>query len=136
MSKEKPKKEKLKGFPKIIASALESAQKNNKEKVEELIRGKRSRVVYNPKDGKWAALITIDKGIIDVKCIKNSPKKDLKRKKLLWWGYMEVAISDFMNARNISDFKWFLKMITSKAKIRGIPHVKLIGKIISLASQT
>ena len=107
LSKEKPKTERIRGFAKTISLAIEVAQKNKKEKVDELIKGKRSRVVFNPKDGKWAALITIDNGTINVKGIKNSPKNELKRKKLLWWGYMKAPIKDFMNAQNISSFKWF-----------------------------
>ena len=136
LSKEKPKTERIRGFAKTISLAIEVAQKNKKEKVDELIKGKRSRVVFNPKDGKWAALITIDNGSIDVKGIKNSPKNELKRKKLLWWGYMKAPIKDFMNAQNISSFKWFLRMITGRVKIRGIPHLRFISEIIGLAIPT
>ncbi|MFX1256541.1 MAG: hypothetical protein ACFFAN_01675 [Promethearchaeota archaeon] len=134
--KKEAKKKKLRGFANVIEKRLESAQKVHKKKVEELIKGLRSRVVYNPKDGKWAALITIDNGNITVEGIKNTPKENLSRKKLLWWGYMETSIQNFMNAEKISNFKWFLKMIRFNTKIRGIPHVRLIGDIIALSTQS
>jgi hypothetical protein len=135
MSQKAPKKEKLRGFASVIANALGVAQKINKEKVDELIKGKRTKVLFNPKDGKWAALITIDKGEIEVKGIKNTPKKSLKRKNLLWWGYLEAPMKYYLNAGNTSSFQWFLRMITWRTKLRGIPHLRFIGEITKLAGK-
>lgn len=132
--KKRIKKERLKGFAKTISSALNMALKLNEAKVKELIRGVRSRIVFNPKDGDWAALITIENDKIDVKGIDKRLSEDLvkKRKYLLWWGYLEAKVKDFMDTEK-SSFKWFLKMITFRAKLRGIPHVKLVQEIITSA---
>lgn len=134
MSEKSPKKERLRGFAATISNAIQLAQKMNKEKFDRMIEGKRTRVVYNPRDGKWAAIITIENGNVEVKGIKNNPKKNLKRKELLWWGFLDTSIKNFMNSQNISSFKWFLKIITFKAKFRGIPHVKFIGDLIALGT--
>jgi len=134
MIEKTPKKERLRGFAATISNAIQLAQKMNKERFDHMIEGKRTRVVYNPRDGKWAAVITLDKGNIEVQGIKNNPKEVLKRKNLLWWGYLETSIKNFMNATNTSSFKWFLKIITFKAKFRGIPHVRFIGDLIALAT--
>lgn len=130
--KERKKKERLKGFAKTISSALKTAQKLNEPKVKQLIRGVRSRIVFNPIDGDWAALITIENDNIDVKGIDKTSKEIFKRKYLLWWGYLEAKVEDFMDFEK-SSFKWFLKMITFRAKLRGIPHVKLVQNIITSA---
>jgi len=134
MIEKTPKKERLRGFAATISNAIQLAQKMNKERFDHMIEGKRTRVVYNPRDGKWAAVITLDKGNIEVQGIKNNPKEVLKRKNLLWWGYLETSTKNFMNATNTSSFKWFLKIITFKAKFRGIPHVRFIGDLIALAT--
>jgi len=132
--KERIKKERLKGFAKTISSALNTALKLNEPKVKQIIRGVRSRIIFNPKDGDWAALITIENDNIDVKGIDKSISKEiLKRKYLLWWGYLEAKVKDFMDTEK-SSFGWFLKMITFKAKLRGIPHVKLVQEIITSAT--
>lgn len=130
--KERIKKERLKGFAKTISSALNTAQKINEPKFKQLIRGVRSRIIFNPKDGDWAALITIENDNIDVKGIDKTSKEIFKRKYLLWWGYLEAKVEDFMDFGK-SSFKWFLKMITFKAKLRGIPHVKLVQELITSA---
>ncbi|MFX1393464.1 MAG: hypothetical protein ACFFAH_07805 [Promethearchaeota archaeon] len=131
--KERIKKDRVKGFAKTISSALNTAQKLNEAKVKEIIKGVRSRIIFNPKDGDWAALITIENDNIDVKGIDNTSKEVFKRKYLLWWGYLEAKVEDFMDTEK-SSFKWFLKMITFRAKLRGIPHVKLVQKIITSAT--
>ncbi len=130
--KERIKKERLKGFAKTISSALNTALKLNEPKVKQLIRGVRSRIVFNPKDGDWAALITIENDNIDVKGIDKTSKEIFKRKYLLWWGYLEAKVEDFMDFEK-SSFGWFLKMITFKCHLRGIPHVKLVQNIITSA---
>jgi len=132
--KERIKKERPKGFAKTISSALDAAQKMNEAKVKELIKGKRSRIIFNPKDGDWAALITIENDKIDVKGIDNTSKEVFKRKYLLWWGYLNAKVEDFMDVEKTS-FQWFLKMITFRVKLRGIPHVKLVQKIITSATE-
>lgn len=132
-SKEKIKKARLKGFAKTIATVINAAQKINEEKVKELIKGKRSITIFNPKDGDWAALITIENDQINVEGIQNSLKEVLKRKYLLWWGYVEAKTDDFMNYE-MSQFKWFIRMITFRAKLRGIPHVQLVRDIINSAT--
>ena len=127
--KERIKKERPKGFAKTISSALDAAQKMNEAKVKELIKGKRSRIIFNPKDGDWAALITIENDKIDVKGIDNTSKEVFKRKYLLWWGYLNAKVEDFMDVEKTS-FQWFLKIITFRVKLRGLPHIQLIRKII------
>ncbi len=68
MSEEENKK-KLRGFAKIVSKEVEPL--NSYDKFKEKYKDTEVKVLLNPKDGKEAALIVIDKGTIYVESIKN-----------------------------------------------------------------
>ncbi|MFW9898783.1 MAG: hypothetical protein ACFFDO_05930 [Candidatus Thorarchaeota archaeon] len=129
MSEEKPIRLKLRGFARTIGKSIDSVK--DTEECKFLIKGVRTRVLFNCLDGKWAALVTIKDGNITVEGIKNTPKKNLSRKKLYWWGYFEAKLEDFLSAGGWKTGKWIRKMVGGKVK--GASQIAIIGEILALA---
>ena len=129
MSEAKEKKPRLRGFAKTIGMAIDSVKDTEEGKM--IIKGEKTRVLFNPKDGKWAALVTINNDQVTVEGIKNSPKKNLSRKNLYWWGYFEATLEDFMKASNWKTGKWLRKM--AGGKVKGASQIEIVGKLIRLA---
>ena len=126
MSEKKPK---LKGFARTIGKSIESVK--NTEECKFIIKGIKTRVVFNCLDGKWAALITIKDDNISVEGIKNTPKKNLSRKNLYWWGYFEAKLEDFLKAGGWKTGKWLIKM--AGGKVKGPSQISIIAEILRLA---
>jgi hypothetical protein len=131
MIKMSEKKPKLRGFARTIGKSIESVK--NTEECKFIIKGVKTRVVFNCLDGKWAALITIKDDDITVEGIKNTPKKNLSRKKLYWWGYFEAKLVDFMGAGGWKTGKWLRKMVGGKVK--GPSQISIIAEILRLARE-
>ena len=129
MSDEKPKKPKLRGFARTIGNSIYSVK--DTEECKFIIKGVKTRVVFNCLDGKWAALITIKDDDITVEGIKNTPKKNLSRKKLFWWGYFEAKLAEFMSADGWKTGKWLRKM--AGGKVKGPSQISIIAEILRLA---
>jgi len=127
MSDEKPKK--LRGFAKTIGNALLSVKDTEECKL--IIKGVKTRVVFNCLDGSWAALVTIKDDDITVEGIKNKNKKNLSRKKLYWWGYFEARLEDFLKAGGWKTGKWLRKM--AGGKVKGASQIAIIAEILALA---
>ena len=74
MSEEKKKR--LRGFARIVSKQVEPLKENAKFK--ERFKDTEVKILLNAKDGKYAALLVIDKGTIHVEGFKNNPKKNLR----------------------------------------------------------
>ena len=79
------KKKKLRGFAGIVSKQVEPLKDN--EKFKERFKDTEVKVLLNAKDGKYAALLVIDKGTIYVEGMKNKPKKNLKKENR-WLGWV------------------------------------------------
>ena len=133
MIKMSEKKPKLRGFARTIGNSIDSVK--DTEECKFIIKGVKTRVLFNCLDGSWAALITIKDDNITVEGIKNKNKKDLTRKKLFWWGYFEAKLEDFLKAGGWKTGKWLRKM--AKGKVKGPSQIAIIAEILKLArSQT
>ncbi|MFX1393450.1 MAG: hypothetical protein ACFFAH_07735 [Promethearchaeota archaeon] len=119
----------MKGFAKTIGMAIDAVKDTEEGKL--IIKGEKTRVLFNPKDGKWAALVTIHNDEVTVEGIKNTPKKNLSRKNLYWWGYFEATLEDFMKASSWKTGKWLRKM--AGGKVKGASQIEIVGKLIALA---
>ena len=128
MSEKKPK---LRGFARTIGKSIESVK--DTEKCKFIIKGVKTRVVFNCLDGKWAALITIKDDDITVEGIKNKPKKNLSRKTLFWWGYFEAKLEEFVSAGGWKSGKWIRKM--AGGKVKGASQISIIAEILRLARE-
>ena len=82
------KKKRLRGFAGIVSKQIEPL--NDNEKFKEKYKDMQLKVLLNAKDGKYAALLVIDKGTIHVEDFKNNPKENLKKKVLGWNGLLHL----------------------------------------------
>jgi uncharacterized membrane protein YkoI len=121
------KKPRLRGLAGIVSKLVDPLNENVKFK--EKFKDKEVKVLLNAKDGKYAALLVINKGTIHVEGIKNNLKKNLKKKVVGWDGLIQAKISTLLGlleADDISLGKAVGKILTGRLKIRGIKHVLVL----------
>jgi len=126
-------KKKLRGFASIVAKQVEPL--NDMEKFKENFKDTEVKVLLNAKDGKWAALLIIDKGKISVEGIKNEPKENIKKKNAGWNGLLQTTTPMFLEllgSEEVSMGKVIRKIFTGKIKIRGIKHVLKLLQLFDL----
>ncbi len=132
MSEEK-KKKRLRGFANIVSKQFEHLNEN--EKFKEKYRDTELKLLLNAKNGKYAALLVIDKGTIQVEGIKNQPKENLKKKKVGWDGLLQTTIEMFLEllkSEKISVGMIARKVLGRKIKIRGIKKVFVLLQLLKL----
>ncbi|MFX0001068.1 MAG: hypothetical protein ACFE88_13225 [Candidatus Hermodarchaeota archaeon] len=126
-------KKKLHGFASIVAKQVEPL--NKLEKFKEKFKDTQVKVLLNAKDGKWAALLIIDKGKIYVEGIKNEPKENIKKKNAGWDGLLQTTTPMFLEilgSDKLSMSKVIRKILTGKVKIRGIKQVLVLLQLFDL----
>lgn len=131
MSEEKKKK--LRGLAGIVSKQVEPLNENPKFK--EKFKDTEVKVLINAKDGKYAALLVIDKGTIHVEGFKNNPKKNLKKKVIGWDGFLQADTNTFLSLLGSEDMsfgKIIGKILSGRLKIRGIKHVLVLLQLFSL----
>ena len=131
MSEEKKKK--LRGVPGVVSRLIEPLNEN--EKFKERYKDTEVRVLLNAKDGKYAALIVIDKGTIHVDGFKNKPKENIKKKVAGWDGLLQANTStllEILESEEISIGNVVRKIIIGKVKIRGIRKVLVLLDLFKL----
>lgn len=127
------KKKKLRGFAYIVAKEIDPL--NSMEKFKEKFKDTEVKLLLNAKDGKYAALIVIDKGTIHVEGIKNNPKENIKKKNVGWDGLLEGNTQIFMDLLGGGDVTTGMvikKILTRKMKIRGIKKVLILMQLFGL----
>ncbi len=131
MSEEK--KTRLRGFAGIVSKQVEPLNEN--EKFKHMFKETEEKILLNAKDGKWAAMLIIDKGKIYVEGIKNKPKENLKKKNAGWDGLLSCKTDMFLEllgSEKVSLGKIVRKILTGIIKIRGIKHVLVLLKLFDL----
>ncbi|NVM34102.1 MAG: hypothetical protein HWN81_00805 [Candidatus Lokiarchaeota archaeon] len=126
-------KKKLRGFAGIVSKQVEPL--NEMEEFKQKFKDTEVKVLLNAKDGKWAALLIIDKGKIYVEGIKNQPKENLKKKNAGWDGLLQTTTPMFMEllgSDSVSMGKVIRKIFIGKIKIRGIKHVLVLLELFNL----
>jgi len=127
------KKKKLRGFAGIVSKLVVPLNEN--EKFKERFKDTEVKVLLNAKDGKYAALLVIDKAKIYVEGMRNTPKKNLKKKAVGWDGLLQTKTSIFLEileGDDISIGKVVWKILTFRIKIRGIKKVLLLLQLFRL----
>lgn len=127
------KKKRLRGFAGIVSKQVEPL--NDNEKFKEKFKDTQVKVLLNAKDGKYAALLIIDKGTIYVEGFENNPKKNLKKKVVGWDGLLQTKTKTFielLESDDISLGKVIGKILTGRIKIRGTKHVLILLSLFSL----
>ena len=93
------------------------------------------KILLNAKDGKYAALIVIDKGKIYVDGIENSPKENIKKKVAGWDGLLQAdtqVFLDLLGGGDVTTGQVVAKILTRKIKIRGIKNVLILMQLFEL----
>lgn len=127
------KKKRLRGFAGIVSKQIEPLKDN--EKFKQKYKDTQVKILLNAKDGKYAALLVIDKGTIDIEGFKNKPKENLKKKVLGWDGLLQTKTKTFvglLESDDISLGKVIGKIVTGRIKIKGIKHVLVLLPLFSL----
>jgi len=93
---------------------------NSNDKFKEKFAKESFKILLNPKDGEYAALITVDKGTVSVEGIENKDKKDLTDEKLGWDGMMKttIALFDEIGEGKLSQSDIIKKVIARKIKMK------------------
>ena len=106
---------------------------NNNEKFKEKYAEKSFKILLNPKDGKYAALITVNNGVVSVCGIDNQDKKNIDQKELGWDGFMQttIALFDEIGKGNLSQSDIAKKVVTRKIKMK---NVKIVAKLSEMGA--
>jgi len=117
------KKKRLKGFANMIYKTVMPLNDNNKFK--EKYKDVKSKILMNAVDGKYAALVIIDNGTIDVEGILNEEKRDLKQEVLGWDAKLETTTDLFLKLASgkLGTGASLVKIITRKLKIKGMNKI-------------
>jgi len=133
MSKENPKKPRLKGFAKFIGSLVNIAM--GKKECQDYIKAIKTRVLLNNEEDKnWAALVSINNDCVTVEGIQKDPNFDIKKvgKKLRAWAWWEIAsFHTMLEAGKWKSGKWIRKMAGKKTK--GASQIGIIAQVLSYA---
>ncbi|KKM95579.1 hypothetical protein LCGC14_1186830 [marine sediment metagenome] len=126
-------KKKLRGLAGVVSKLVEPLNENQKFK--EKFSDIEVKVLLNATDGKYAALLVIDKGTIHVEGYKNNPKKNLKKKVIGWDGLLQTTTLIFLKILKrdkISKKNFIGKVLTRKIKIRGIKNVLVLLQLFRI----
>ncbi len=131
MSEKKEKGKKLKGLAKILDDNLSPLNQNKKFKEE--YKDADIKILINAVDGRWAALIKIIKGIIEVEGVRNN-KEEITKEKLGWDGKLETTTEILLNIAmgKISTLSFMGKLITRKIKIKNMKKVMVLTNLFAL----
>lgn len=124
------KKIRLKGFAKVVAKEVEVL--NTIEQFKEDFKDSELKILLNAKDGKYAALLVIDKGKVYVEGIENNPKENIKKKNAGWDGLLQAKTEvfvDLLGGGDISMGSIIWKILTFRIKIKGIKNVLTLLKL-------
>ncbi len=104
---------------------------NNNEKFKNKFKKAQFKVLLNPSDDDYAALIIVDKGTISVEIIANKPEENISKKVLGWDAMMETTrqMFDDIDEGKISTAAVVKKMISGKIKAKNIRIVSKLDKI-------
>ena len=115
------KKKRIRGFAGVVSKQIEPL--NEIEKFKEDFKDRTVKILLNATDGKYAALIVIDKGTIYVEEVKNTPKENLKKKNAEWDGRLQAKTDAFVNLLTSEDLSLgsvLGQVVTFKIRIRGL----------------
>jgi hypothetical protein len=104
---------------------------NTRDKFKEKYADESFKVLLNPKDGNYAALIAVNKGVVVVEGIENQDKKNLDQDTLGWDGFMQtsLALFDEIGKGNLSQNDIVKKVVARKIKIK---NPKIVAKLAEM----
>ena len=124
--------EKLSEFVKSIKERYESLNAN--EKFKEQFKDSNFKILLNPTDREYAALITVDNGTVSIEGMKNTPKDNIKKDALGWDSYVKTTRQTFkeigdgiLSSRDIRK-----KVLTRKIKVKGLKYLASFSQMSAL----
>lgn len=107
---------------------------NTIPKFKEKYAEKSFKILLNPKDGQFAALITVDKGVLSVKGIENQEKEKLEQDALGWDGFMQTSLKlfDEIGKGNLSQSDIVKKVVGRKIKMKNPKIVAKLSEMMAL----
>ena len=117
------KKKRPRGFAGMIYKTV--LPLNDNAKFKEKYKDVQRKILLNAVDGKYAALVIIDNGTIDVEGIVNKVKEDLKQDVLGWEAKLETTTELFLKLASgeLGTGASLVKIITRKLKIKGLNKI-------------
>lgn len=136
MSGSNSEKATIRGFAGLINSVLTPLNVNDKFK--EKFKNTNVKILLNAVNLKYAALIIVDHGNVEVKSILNKPKENLKKKRLGWDAFLEMDTQIFLAIamNRISLLGVAKKWLFRKIKMRGIRKLLNLLKMFKLLTQS
>lgn len=134
MSEEKKKKPR--GFAGVIYTQMMPL--NEKEKFRQKYKDSSLKLLLNVTDSKYAALISINNGLLDVEGVSNKQKEDLKKDVLGWDGKLETTTQIFLDIGmgKISTASFLVKwLITRKIKMKGMKNVMILLDLFTILDE-
>ncbi len=106
---------------------------NSIDKFKEKFADETFKILLNPKDGQYAALITVNKGTVSIEGIENKDKKDLTEEKLGWNGMMKTtkALFEEIGDGKLSQSDIIKKVVARKIKMK---NPKFLIKLTEMQS--
>lgn len=110
---------------------------NNNEKFKEKYADKSFKILLNPKDGDYTALITVNNGTVSVKGLDNQDKKKFDQKELGWDGFMQttLVLFDEIGKGNLSQRDIVKKVVVRKIKIKNVKVVANLSEMEALLKE-
>ncbi|MFX1317154.1 MAG: hypothetical protein ACFE9T_14935 [Promethearchaeota archaeon] len=126
---------KARGFAGIIKNVLEPL--NEHPKFKEQFKNTKRKYLVNASNLNYAALITIENGILIIESVRNKPKSNLKKRNLGWNGYISMNSQIFLALAmdKISLLNIGLKWLTRKVKIKGLIKMVTLLKLFNLLKE-
>ena len=129
--KKPPQEEERKGLAGLLWQQM--AAINTSSKFKEQYADAKMSFLYNLTDQKYAALITIENGKLDVKNVRND-KEELNKLEVDAKIACPAGLFFDFSAGKLSKGAALVKMLTGKLKIKGMNKMKELEKIMALLS--
>ncbi|MFX1274452.1 MAG: hypothetical protein ACFFBP_00920 [Promethearchaeota archaeon] len=127
------KAKRLRGIAGVIVKQLKPIE--NKQEFKDNYSDLNLRLLLNPIDSKYAAIVNLNNGIFEVESIKNEPKENLSKDVLKWNGMLETSTPIFLKISmgEIGLGGQTKLIMTRKMKMKGMTKLLKFAKILSLS---
>ncbi len=125
------KKKGARCFARVISTLLEPL--NSDEEFRDLYEIKDTKILLNPIDGKYAALIRFKNDNVNVEGVVNKPQENLEKKKLGWDALLQTDTGTFLDiaTEKISTAQIVKKVMSRKIKLKGAKILLDLIKILT-----
>ncbi|MFX0080290.1 MAG: hypothetical protein ACFE94_00905 [Candidatus Hodarchaeota archaeon] len=124
--------EEMSEFVKSIKERYESLNIN--EKFKEQFKESNFKILLNPTDREYAALVTVENGIVSVGGMKNTPKDNLKKDVVGWDSYIKTTRQTFKEIGDgtLSSRDIRRKVLARKIKVKGLKYLASFSQMSAL----